>query len=869
MTLASRFRSWLRATFLRSRTDNEMDSELRFHIEARAQDPIHQGLSPEDPARRSRIEFGGIESAREECREVRRANMLETLIQDIRFGARVLLKNPTFSIVAVLTLALGIGANTAMFSIADAVLWRAMPYPHPEQLVTPTEVNEKDPKIDWGATYPTFRDWQSRSTSFQNLAGTFHFLKTLREGSDPVRIQGLAVTYNYFDVMGVSPAAGRVFAAQDDKAGAALTIVLSHRMWSERFNSDPAIIGRSINFAGLTFTVIGVMPAGFDDGVIECWVPLTPVIPQGFTVRRDVWILDTVGRLRPGRTAAQAQSELEAITAQLRPQFPSMNRGLVVAVPSLRAKTTSDIRPALLVLLGAVGLVLLVACANLAALTSVRAAGRGRELATRAALGAGRWRLIAQLLTESALLSFAGAAAGVALAFWATRSLALLSKDPRLLHASINVAVLLFALAAAVVTSVLAGIAPALHHTKETLNTHNSGHRRRAKLQQALVIGEVALCLVLLVGAGLLFKTLRNILDVDAGFRTDRLITMRLGLPATYKEDPQILNFYRNLSERLQSLPGISGATVVSSLPISGGEGTRDINIEGRPSPPGSLGGASFHRPLPNYFQVMGIPLLRGRVFEERDDGTRNHVVIINERMSRNFWPNSDPLGARIKIGPPENNFWMTIVGVVKDVHLAGLDDEIGFSVYMPLAEQVGGIEEVAVRTHGDPTAAFSEVRGELHSIEPSLLVDHVGTMDQRIEDSVSPRKLNLLLFGLFSSLALVLASIGLYGVVAYSVGQRTQEFGIRMALGAQRTDVIRLVLGQGLKLALAGTAIGVAFALAVARLLRQLLFGVRPADPATIASVALILTIVALAACWLPAFRASHIEPTQALRNE
>jgi predicted permease len=849
---------------------NDFDKELRNHLDLEAEENSTAGISAREAQDRARRAFGNTTIISEDVRAVWHPRWFENFWQDARYGIRQLRKNLTFTCVAIITLALGIGANTAMFSIADAVLWRSMPYPNPEQLVVASEIPRNDPTSFWGTTYLTFRDWQSRSTVFQNLAATMPDQRILREGDNPIRVNGVGVTHDFFDVMGVAPIMGRVISKSDDVSGAPPVVVLSHRMWTERFSSDPNIVGRTIHIGRtLTFSAIGVMPAGFDDSTVDYWVPLMLIIPPNFATRH-VWIFRTVGRLRPGNTAAQAQSELEAMTLQIQRDFPEANRGVDVRVNPLRTQLSTDLRPALLVLLGAVGLVLLIACANLAALISVRAAGRSRELAVRAALGASRARLIAQLLTESALLSFAGGIAGVALAFWATRSLALLSKDPRLLHAAINLPVLLFAFAAVAVTSVLAGIAPAMQHSRDTLNSRNSGHRRRARLQQSLVVSEIALCLVLLVGAGLLFKTLRNILDVNAGFRTDHLITMSVTLPPTYTDQAQMFRFYRDMAEHLQSLPGISAASVVNSLPIAPGEANGDINLEGRPAAPGANGAAGFRRSLPNYFQMMGIPLLRGRDFDEHDDGVnKDRVVIINDRFARKFWPNDDPVGKRIKIGPPENNPWLTIVGVVKDIHQTGLENPIGFTVYEPLAQSAGSDESVAVRTQGDPAAIISEVRSELHRIEPTLLVDKFATMDQRIEDSVSPRKLNLFLFGLFSALALVLASIGLYGVVAYSVGQRTQEFGIRMALGAQPRDVLRLVLAQGLKLALTGTIIGIAVALALSSVVRQLLFGVRPADPVTIGCVVLILTIVALVACWLPAFRASRIEPTLALRIE
>jgi predicted permease len=849
---------------------NDFEKELRNHLDLEAEEQSVAGISEREAADRARRAFGNATIISEDVRAVWHLRWLENLWQDARYGLRQLRKNPTFTLIAIITLALGIGANTAMFSIADAVLWRGMPYPHPEQLVIANEVPRSDPDVSWGTTYLTFRDWQARSTVFQSLAATMPDQRILREGSEPVRVNGVAVTHEFFDVMGVAPVMGRVISASDDTAGAPPVVVLSHHMWTERLGSDPHVIGHVVHIGRTaTFTAIGVMPAGFDDSTVDYWVPMMLLIPPNFATRH-VWVFHTVGRLRSGHTAVEAQAELETMLLQIQRDFPEANRGMDVRVNSLRTQTSSDLRPALLVLLGAVGLVLLIACANLAALISVRAAGRSKELAVRAALGASRARLIAQLLTESALLSFAGGIAGVALAYWATRSLALLSKDARLLHAAINFPVLIFAFAAVAITSVLAGIAPAMQHSRDTLNSRNSGHRRRARVQQSLVVSEIALCLVLLVGAGLLFKTLRNILDVNAGFRTDHLVTLTVTLPPTYNTMPQLFHFYRDAAERLQVLPGVSAVSVVNSLPVAPGEANGDINIEGRPAAPGALGAAGFRRSLPNYFRMMGIPLLRGREFDDRDDGIdKDQVVIINDRFARKFWPNDDPIGKRIKIGPPENNPWLTIVGVVKDIHQTGLENPIGFTVYEPLAQRAGNDEQIAVRTQGDPAAVISEVRAELHLIDPTVLVDGIATMDQRIEDSVGPRKLNLFLFGLFSGLALVLASIGLYGVVAYSVGQRTQEFGIRMALGAQPSDVVRLVLTQGLKLALTGTIIGIGVALALSSVVRKLLFNVRPADPITIISVSILLAIVALIACWLPAFRASRIEPTQALRIE
>ena len=797
------------------------------------------------------------------------------LLQDFRFALRTLLKNRAFTLVALATLALGIGVNTAMFSIANAVLWRSLPYAHPDRLVSVGEVDAKKPDSVWGATFPTFRDWQTKSSSFEVLAAASVGDSVLREGPEPARVTGVFVTPDFFDVMGVLPQAGRVFTADENRAGAAPVVILSHRMWIQRFGGDPAMIGRAIHFENSAPTVVGIMPPGFDYRQGEYYSPLVAAFPPQITLRRDVWVLSPVGRLRPGKSTAAAQSEIEAIAAQVRRDYPEARRGQVVRVSLLRDELTRDLRPALLALLGASGLLLLIACGNLAGLMLVHGSARAREIAIRSALGAGRLRLIRQLLTETVLLSFAGGAAGIALAFWATRSLAHLTKDPRLLEVSINAPALLFALAAALVTSLLFGVAPALHTASsgaaEALKsgTRSSGDARRTLAQRTLVVSEVALCLVLLFGAGLLMKSFHRVLAVDPGFQTDHMVTMRISLPRTYTTVSAVMQFYQRSVDEIKNLPGVTAATAVSRLPITGGEGSGDLTIEGRPSLAGELGGATFRRALPNYFQVMGIPIVRGRPFDDRDDGKRERVVIVNESMARRFWPGQDPLGARIKIGPRENVPWLTIVGVARDVRQIGLDADAGYSSYEPMAQQTWSSADIAVRSAVDPAAILSPVRGTLHRLEPALLIDHVETMSQRIDQSVAPRRLNLVLFALFSGMALVLASVGLYGVVAYAASQRTREFGIRMALGARSADVLKLVLGQGLKLALAGVAIGVAASLALARFLASLLFQVEPADPVTISAVALLLTAVALVACWLPARRATRIAPTIALRSE
>jgi putative ABC transport system permease protein len=525
--------------------------------------------------------------------------------------------------------------------------------------------------------------------------------------------------------------------------------------------------------------------------------------------------------------------------------------------------------------LGAVAVVLLIACANLAGLMSVRASSRTREMAIRSALGAGSRRMIRQLLTECTALAVAGGLDGIGLAFWATRGLQWLSNDPRLLKVSINLPVLLFALAATAITTVLFGVAPAIHAaTVDAAEALKSGPRlgggpRRAFARQVLVVAQVALCLVLLVGAGLLFRSFRRVLDQDPGFKADHHASMRIDLPNSYKTIAAVMQVDQQFLERLKSLPGVVDATMISSLPISGGDSNGDITIEGRASNPGELGATSFRRTVPGYFRAMGIPLVRGREFTDADDRKHDDVAIINESLARRFWPGEDPVGRRFQIGPRDTARWMTIVGVAKDVRNARLDIPIAFSTYQPFAQQPRLQMEFAIRTTGNPQMIMVSAQREARRIEPAALIDRTQTMSQRIDVTLSPRRLNLLLFALFSALALVLAAVGLYGVVAYAADQRTREFGIRMALGARAGNVLWLVLGQGLKLALIGVAIGITASIGLTRLLTKLLFGIEPTDPLTMIVVAILLTIVATLSCWLPARRATLIAPIEALRTE
>jgi predicted permease len=802
-------------------------------------------------------------------------NAVRILWQDMRFAIRGFLKAPGFAVVAVITLALGIGVNTAMFSVANAVLWKSLPYPDPARIVWIGDVLKSNPDAAWGTSYLNFLDWHARAHSFEKMAGTLGSDRILVQGSEPTRVTGLAVSHDFFELTGARPAIGRGFDAADEKPGSAPVILLSEKMWRQRFGADASIVGRPVKFDDAAPTVIGILPEGFEFRSAEYFVPLDTDVNPYFATHRDVWVMNAIGRLHQGVTPAAAQAEMEGIGQQMLRDHPELGRGLTVRVNPLRQQLSRDLEPAVVALLGAVAVVLLIACANLAGLMSVRASGRVREMAIRSALGAGRQRMIRQLMTECFTLAVCGGVAGIALAGWATRGLQWLSKDPRLTTVPIDMRVLAFAIAATLITSFLFGVAPAIRASRtdaaEALKSgpRTGGGPRGGWARQALVVAQVALCLTLLAGAGLLFRSFEQVMNVNPGFRTEGLSSMRVALPASYKTVPAVLQAEAQFIERVKSLPGVANVTMVNSMPISGGDASGDITIDGIASRPGELGGTSFRRTIPGYFSVMGIPLLRGRDFNESDDLKHEQTVIISEAMAKHFWQDSDPLGGRIKIGPRDTSAWLRIIGVVKDVRHVGLDSEAGFATYQPLSQQPRLTMELAIQSTGDSTGVLAAAQRELRNIEPGVLIDRVKTMSQRIDDSVAPRRLNLVLFGLFAGLALVLASVGLYGVVAYAASQRTQEFGIRMALGAQSADVLRMVLGHGLRLALIGVAIGIAGALAAARVIGTLLFGVQPYDPLTLTCVALVVTVIALAACWLPARRATKIAPTVALRAE
>ncbi|MFN0120060.1 MAG: ABC transporter permease [Blastocatellia bacterium] len=802
---------------------------------------------------------------------------MQTLWQDLRYGARMLLKQPGITLIAIVTLALGIGATTAIFSVVNAVLLRPLPYEESERLTVLYENNPRMGRDQMSVSYPNFLDWRAQSNSFEQLAAFLSGSMILTGQEEPERLRVAAVTAEMLTVLRVQPLRGRAFLPEEDKPGAAPAVMLSHGFWQRRFGGDEKLIGQPLTLDGKSRTVIGVLPPGlaFPDDQTEVWLALGTLADQ--MQNRGVHTLVAVGRLKHGVELQQAQTELAAIAGRIQEQSPAADPGHGVNVMNSYEATTKAARSPLLVLLVAVALLLLIACANVAHLLLARAETRQKEIAIRTALGASRWRVTRQLLTESLLLAIAGGAAGLLLAAWGVAALAgSLPEDlPRAREVGIDRVVLAFTAGLSLLTGLLFGMIPALTAARPALNEtlkeggRTGGGLQRNRLRGALIVGEMALSLALLVGAGLLSKSFRQLMEVNPGFQAGNLLTMNVALPGEkYKAEAQVISFYRELPARLESLPGVKAVSAVSSLPISGGDGNGNLTIEGQSFPPAQTPAASYRRILPNYFTAMGISLKQGREFNDRDTGAEK-VVIINEGMARRFWPAGAAIGKRIKVGPPEKEPWLTIAGVTGDVKNIGLDAEAKLATYEPHAQRPWSAMNLAIRAEADPAALATTLRNTLRGMEKDLLIRNVSTMDERIRQSVAPRRFNTALLTMFAALALLLAAVGVYGVMSYAVTQRRHEIGVRLALGATSRDVLRLVVGQGARLAAGGVILGLVIAFGLTRWLKDLLFNVQPADPWIYAVVAGLLSLVALLACWIPARRATRVDPMIALRCE
>lgn len=881
----------LRGLVGRRRQDEELDEEIHAHLEIEEQENRAKGMSPVEAHYAAVRKFGNVLRTEERAREMWHWSWLETLAQDIRFGLRMLAKNPGFTAVAVLTLALGIGGTTAVFSVVEAVVLRPLPYRDPDRLVL---VKERIPLAGpepIPVCAPDVIRFQRQNQVFESTAAFRAGQVDLSGEAAPERITADRVNSGLFSLLGVQPIMGRTFTADEDQTGQLLAI-LSYGLWQRRFGADPQVVGRTVTLDRQPYTVVGVMPRGFvfplpgtDQGdAADVFVPMAFTHDE-LSNEGDNFRFSLLGRLKPGISLARANADVEAIAYRILQTYPPQFRERIklgaIALP-LSGQVVGKVRTLLFLLLGAVGFVLLIACANVANLLLTRAADRQKEIAVRLAMGAGRLRIVRQLAAESILLALLGAGLGLLLAFGITRALVeLMPADiPRVHAIGLDLPVLAFTLTLAILTGLVFGVVPALAATRTDLNsTLKEGGRSALQgpqhhgLRAALVVGQVALSLVLLVGAGLLVRSFERVLATQPGFQPEHVLTASLSLPAAqYKQEQQVRDFYRDLVERLEQLPGARAAGASTDLPLEAGW-NHVFTPEGSQPPPGAGLNLCYHSViLGNYLQTMGVPLVRGRYFTGQDKPGSTPTLIVSESLAKRYWPGQDPIGKRLKWGPPESNdAWLTIVGVVGDVKQGALDAATMPHTYESYEQHgvPGTSLNVAVRAAGDPASLASALRAAVWGLDRQLAVAQVRTMDQVISGSIAPRRFTLVLLAAFAALAVTLAAVGVYGLIAYSVAQRTHEIGIRMALGAQRGDVMSQVLGQGALLMGGGVGIGIVGALILTPSLASFLYGVRPTDPMTLAGVVTVLVVVALVASYIPARRATKVDPMVALRYE
>jgi putative ABC transport system permease protein len=883
-TLASRLRSWIRRTLGRPQLESEMETEIRFHVDAYTDDLVRQGVPRAEAVRRARIEFGGIENTKEECREVTGATLLGDFVQDLRYGARSMRRAPVFTAVAVIALALGIGANAAIFSVVNAVLLRPLGYQDSGRLVTILHRGD-DP-----VAVANYVDWRDQSKSFEAMAAADYWSANLIGVDAPERLLGLKVTQNLLPMLGVQPLLGRLFVEGEDRVGAEHEVILSYNLWQRRFSGDTNIVGKTVLLDGNSYAIVGVMPRGFRFSPFwatraEMWAP------NAFGDRvhnRGGNSLRIFARLKDGVSVEQARSEIAGITARLEHQFPGTNHEVVVT--PLKEKVVGKIETPLLILLGAVGFVLLIACANVAHMLLARAAARQKEIAVRTALGARRFRVVRQFLTENLLLASIGGGVGLLLAMWGTRALVGLSPGniPRLESMGIDGRVVLFLLAVTALTSVVFGLVPAMQASVVNLSdTLKEGGRggsdgiRGNRLRSFLVASEFTLALILLIGAGLMIRSFLALRGVDPGFNPHNVLSMVVSVAGSKEAEPgRRAIFYRELLEKVRALPGVGSAGGINHLPLAGDMWGWPFVIEGRPKPrPGESPSAVYRIATPGYLQSMRIPVLQGRDIAATDDVNTPGVVLINEAAARTYWPKEDPIGKHVSFTNDGNpTVWLTVIGVTKDAKEGDWAVKPYPEVYLAAFQNPEYLESMAshfeyitlvVRTTGDPGSLASTIKDTVWAIDRNLPVSEVITMDQVVDMANEQPRFEMLLLGVFAGVALVMAAVGIYGVMSYSISRRTHEIGIRVSLGASRSEILLLVLRQALILALAGSAAGVACALLLARLMTKLLYGVPPTDPLTFIGVAALLLCVALIASYIPARRAMRVDPIVALRYE
>jgi predicted permease len=881
LAFASRIRAWFSPRLV----DQEFESELESHLHLLTEENLRRGMSHEDALRAARIRLGGAMQLRETNRELRGLPLLDTLLQDFRYAFRMLRKNPGFTAVAVLTLTLGIGANTAIFSVVYAVLLKPLPYPHPEQLFTIFQQQEKNESVQTGMSYLNLDDLRQQNRVFDSLAGVIVHELTMTGRGEPVIVKTSVVTSDFFSVFRQKPLVGRVFVPQDAQPGAPATVVLSEDIWRGVLHGDSRIIGSSINLDKRSYQVIGIMPASFRFPAIQegqqVWIPLAadPMFGSWMPRRGGHWLL-VVGRLKPGITTDRAQAELDGLAARSADEYPAENKGWLTRMKPLRQPFVEDVRAALLVLLGAVGLVLLIACANLANLLLARGTSRSRELAVRATLGAGRARLVRQLMSESALLGSFGATAGILLGYWGVHRLGSLLPDdlPRFHAVHLDYFVLGFALALSVLAVCGFGLAPALFVARADLQKSlRDGDARAGQgaagrhARNILAAAELALAMVLLVAAGLLLRSFAKLTAVNPGFDVQHTFKANIALPRSqYSTPSQWLAFSSVLLSRVQAEPGVRSAAMVVPTPLAGGFINLAFDIVG--APPLSAADsrtANYASVSTDYLRVMGIALLAGRFFEPRDALTSPRVAVISQAMAKIYFPNEDPIGKQIVFGfPPDSSVPRQIVGIVADVRDRTLDAAPGPMMYVPYAQAPFWGGDLIVNSALDPATAIAAVRRDLAKMDKDLPLGDVAKMSDVVHASAAQARFRTVLLTLFAVMAVALAGIGIFGVISYSVSCRTQEIGIRVAFGASRRAISRMVLRETLVLAAAALAFGIPGALAASHLLGHLLFGVSPNDPFTLAGVAAALVVIAVLAAYVPVRRAIRVDPMRALRH-
>jgi len=878
--------TWLSRLFRKSKQDAQLDSELRFHVEQQTADNTAAGMPQDEARRRALAQFGGLESRKEETRDARGTHFLETLLQDIRYAFRTLRKSPSFTAIAVLTLALGIGANTAIFSVVNAVLLRSLPYSNPEQLVSLSDAPPQQPDARGGFSYVNFAECRAQNTIFSEMAGNQFHGMTLTGAGEPAELNIAIVTPEIFSLLEAKPLLGRTFLSQDGKQGAAPVAVISEGLWRNRFSSNPNLVGKSISLDKRSFTVVGVMPAGFRFPLNiseDVWIPLVqdPLFGPWMSRVGGHW-LTVMARLKPGVSLAQAQAEMDALGVRLAKEHPSQNSGWTLHVTPYQQSMVGDVKSALLILLGAVGLILLIACANIANLLLSRATSRAKEISLRIALGARRSRIVRQLLTESAVLGLLGGVIGILLAVWAVWGLQsfLPSEVTSINSIHVGGSVLGFALLLSLLSALVFGLAPALLSTPSNLqaNINDAGGRtgQRASGRRArslLAVVEISLALVLLVGGGLLIRSFLLLTSVSPGFDPRNIIVSGVSLPQfQYSTPQQWTSFSNNLLARLQAQPGLHDTAIAAPLPVTDGFINLAFDIVGNPAlPPGQSITADYVTVSPNYFQVMHIPILRGRLFSQQDSPSAPRVALISETLAHRYFPNQNPLGRQLNFGfaASGGNAPREIVGVVGDVRDVSLGQEPGPMMYVPFAQAPLWGGDIVVRSSLSTSAIAASIRQSVHAIDSDLPLSDAVSFADGLGQSVSQERFRTFLLGVFSALALILAAVGIFGVLSYSASQRTHEIGVRIALGAQRRDVLRLILGQGTRLALVGLGVGLLAAFLLTRFMATLLYGVTAYDPVTFAGAALLLLGVVLLACYIPARRAMKVDPMVALRYE